>query len=80
MFDAEALRERQRQWDLFHEWEDSHRRTKARNIEEDWRWYQQTWELARKLGTIPTRPPLDEQKISYLMRVQETLARLPWPK
>ena len=79
MFDLDALRERQRQWDLFHEWEQEERPVHE-NLTEAWHWYEETWELAHRTGAIPAQPSLDMEKISYLMQIQETLARLPWPR
>ena len=76
VFDRAAWRARQAEWDRFHQWEAEH------PIDSDlataWRWYEELYELGRRLGEA--EPEIDMDRIHHLTLIHDRLARLPWPK
>lgn len=76
--DAE-LRTRQAQWARFHEWE-AHHPHEFDGLSAAWRWYEETWQLAREVGALPAVPRLDMGKVQHLAKLQARLAGLQWRK
>jgi hypothetical protein len=79
MFGKEALATREQQWARFHEWEEAYRRRRPHDLDTDWAWYQEVWEMARQTGAILHARAFDMKKIARIRAMRARLARLPWP-
>lgn len=74
-FDAEALRERLRQWKSFNEWEQERGDVPA-TPEELVRWYSEAWELSRRYSPGWSRAGVDMEKVARLRQMRRAFARL----